>query len=544
MILGLVTALFPDSRPEGFPLPSDRVPSERSEATSTASPSRDRTRRRLPTAVERSADRVSLRRGVTGVLLTVVLPGSVQIAAGNKSVGRTALRVWLGLWLLAAVALVIGLVRRDVLVSLAASGWFLVIVQYGVLVLGIAMSLLLIDAWRLGRPTDMAPRHRLGFVLLTFVLIGAVMTASVVVSRTVASHRALVDHLFAGGGDSTTETGRYNILLLGADAGDSRVGLRPDSITVASVAADTGRTVLFSLPRNLEDVPFPDGSPMKQEFPDGFTCENHECMLNGIYTWASEHPELYPDADDPGAQATKEAVENLLGLKINYYAMVDLKGFESLIDAVGGIRMDINERVPIGGGTSPISGWIEPGENVHLDGFHALWFARSREGASDYVRMERQKCVMAAMLQQLDPVTVLTKFSDIAKAGEEIAVTDVPQSKTGGLVELAMKARDHKISSVAFTPPLIYPGSPDFAKMREVVANRIAKSEAKDHPSATPTPDGSPTPTEPSSPPTSANPPSSPSDGGATSGGISSPPSASSSQGNESEDLDEVCRAR
>src|SRR5699024_10649467 len=175
-------------------------------------------------------------------------------------------------------------------------------------------------------------------------------------------------------------------------------------------------------------------------------------------------PELYPDAADPGAQATKEAVEQVTGLTINYYAMVDLHGFEALIDAVGGIRMDSSERVPIGGGTSPISGWIEPGRNVHLDGYHALWFARSREGSSDYARMARQKCVMAAMLKQLDPATVLTKFGAIAKAGEEIAVTDVPQSETGALLELALRAKDTPIASVSFVPPLIQPGDPDFDK--------------------------------------------------------------------------------
>ncbi len=489
----------------------------------------------MPTAVERSADLVSLRRGVVGIFLTLVLPGSVQLSTGNKTVGRIALRVWGALWLLVVIALAIGLIHRQWIVTLASQSWFLAIIQYGVLALGIVMSLLLIDAWRLGRPTDMAPRHRLGYVVLTLILVLAVMTASVVAFRTVGSTRALFDQVLTGGGDSEAEAGRINVLLLGADAGASRVGLRPDSITVASIAADTGRTVLFSLPRNMEDVPFPDGSPMRDEFPDGFTCGEHECMLNGIYTWASEHPELYPDADDPGAQATKEAVEHLLGLKINYYAMVDLKGFEALVDAVGGLTMDINQRVPIGGGTSPISGWIEAGQNVHLDGYHALWFARSREGSSDYARMQRQKCVMAAMLQQLDPVTVLTKFGDMAEAGGQIAVTDVPQSQTGKLVELALKAKNHKIGSVSFTPPLIYPGSPDFPRIREVVTEQIAKSEALDHPEPSTSPSGD-TPTSdvpggPYAPQDETAPP-------------STPPSGSpSADPNEHDDLEEVCSA-
>lgn len=496
------------------------------------------TRRRTPTAVERSADLVSLRRGVVGLFLTLVLPGSVQLSTGNRALGRTALRVWGALWLLAAIAVVIALIQREWMVSLVSQSWFLAIIQYGVIALGIAMSLLLFDAWRLGRPTDMAPRHRLGYVILTLVLVVAVMATSVVVSRTVASTRALFDQVLTGGGDSEAEAGRINVLLLGADAGSSRVGLRPDSITVASIAADTGRTVLFSLPRNMEDVPFPDDSPMKQEFPDGFTCGEHECMLNGIYTWASEKPDLYPDADDPGAEATKEAVEQLLGLKINYYAMVDLKGFEALVDAVGGLTMDINQRVPIGGGSSPISGWIEAGEDVHLDGYHALWFARSREGSSDYVRMQRQKCVMAAMLHQLDPITVLTKFGDIADAGGQIAVSDVPQSQTGALAELALKAKSLKIGSVSFTPPLVYPGSPDFAKIGEIVAEQIAKSEALDHPEPTPSPTGESgkVPGGPYVPQDETNPTP---PGGRPNGD----PNRPNGDPNEQDDLDEVCSA-
>lgn len=517
-------------------------------------------------SVTQRADRVSLRRGLVGLLMTLVLPGSVQLAAGNRTVGRIALRTWAVLWSVLAVVGVVALVRRSAVISLASTSWLLGVLQVALVVLGVGWAVLFADAWRLGRPIDLAPRHRPGYALLTAVLVFTVLGGSIGGARTVAAHQDLVDHLFAGGGTTETEAGRYNILLLGGDAGQSRVGLRPDSITVASVAADTGRTVLFSLPRNLEDVPFPADSPMRQQFPDGFTCPEHECMLNAVYTWASEHPELYPDAADPGAQATKEAVEEVTGLTINYYAMVDLHGFEALIDAVGGIRMDISQRVPIGGGTSPITGWIEPGRNVHLDGYHALWFARSREGSSDYVRMARQKCVMAAMLKQLDPATVLTKFGAIAEAGERIAVTDVPQSETGTLLELALKAKDTPIASVSFVPPLIHPGEPDFGRIRQVVAESIARSEAADE--ATPSPETSsaaPGSTAPKGDPSTGTPSGTPSAGGGATGGTptvdtssgasassggstatSAPPAGAgpSESTNQVDDLGVVCRAR
>ena len=91
------------------------------------------------------------------------------------------------------------------------------------------------------------------------------------------------------------------------------------------------------------------------------------------------------------------------GLKINYWVLIDLKGFESLVNSVGGITMDVYRRVPIGGGSTKIYGYVRAGKNRHLDGREALWFARSRSDSSDYDRILRQKCVMRAMLNQLDP---------------------------------------------------------------------------------------------------------------------------------------------
>ena len=235
---------------------------------------------------------------------------------------------------------------------------------------------------------------------------------------------------------------------MGGDAGKDRTGLRPDSMTVASVDAETGRTVLISLPRNLEDVPFPESSPLHKKFPNGYSCPDHSCMLNAVYTYAMGHKDLYPGVRNPGAQATKEAVEGATGLKINYWALIDLKGFEALVDAVGGITIDVNRDIPIGGGHAKMYGYVKKGKNQHLDGRSALWFARSRSDSSDYDRMARQKCVMSAMLQQLDPVTVLTNFNQIAAAGKEIVATDIPTSRVDTMMDLAMKAKAKPIATL------------------------------------------------------------------------------------------------
>ena len=338
------------------------------------------------------------------------------------------------------------------------------------------------DAFRLARPPELARRHRLGFAVLNLGLVLAVVGGLMASASIVDTQRDFVASVFSGGGDTKAKAGRYNILLMGGDADTGRPGLRPDSMTVASIDAETGRTVLISLPRNMQNVPFPDGSPLQKKFPKGFDCPEFGCMLNAVYTYATEHKNLYPGVHDPGAQATKEAVEGATGLKINYYVLIDIKGFRQLVDAVGGITLDINRRVPIGGGGSPVSGWIEAGQNVHLDGFHALWFARSRHDSSDYDRMARQKCVMNAMLNQLDPMTVLTNFNKIAAAGKRILDTNIPASVINQLIELAPKARKKPVGSLALVPPLIMPGNPNFAKAHQLVAKQIAASEAMDAP--------------------------------------------------------------
>jgi LCP family protein required for cell wall assembly len=290
-------------------------------------------------------------------------------------------------------------------------------------------------------------------------------------------------------------------------------------MTVASVDAETGRTVLISLPRNLQAAPFPSYSPLHARFPNGYRCSDGSCMLNAIYTYASEHRDLYPGVPNPGAQATKEAVEGATGLTINYWVLIDLIGFESLVDSVGGITMDVYRRVPIGGGSTEIHGYVESGKNRHLNGYQALWFARSRADSSDYDRMVRQKCVMNAMLNQLDPITVLMKFNKVAAASRQVVATDIPTSEVSPMIDLALRAKRLPVSSVAMMPPLIDPSSPDFTLVRRTVEERIKASEAMDRPVVEPTPAATPSAT--------AKP----------------KPKASSSENAQTDDLGKVCSA-
>lgn len=440
----------------------------------------------LPSPLRRSQG-VALRRSLVLMGMTVVLPGSAQLAVGKRRLGRVAVRTWLAIVVAVLVlALLLLTPARALLIGLYANPVTLTVLQWVAPVLGAGWILLLLDAWWLANPRHLSTAGRWvsGIVALALAITSG--TIAWTASSAFGTQAKLFGNVFGGGGTSQVQNGRINVLLLGGDAGADRTGLRPDSMTVASIDAETGRTVLFSLPRNMQHAPFPGDSPLHAKYPNGYFCHVKNladaCMLNGVYTLAVQNKKLFPGVKYPGVEATRGVIEETLGLKINYWAMIDLKGFQQLINAVGGIRLDIGKRVPIGSlhGPKGVYDWIEPGKNVKLDGFHALWFARSREYSTDYERMIRQKCVMNAMLRQLNPTTVLTKFQDIAAAGEQIVATNVPTSELGTLLDLAVKGKSLPMASVSFTPPLVVPMDPDFAKIRSVVKDRIVESEAAD----------------------------------------------------------------
>jgi len=432
---------------------------------------------------------IATRRALVLMAFSALVPGSAQLAAGNRTLGRVAVRVWLGVLAVLVVAVVLALPFRSFMIGLYFNPITLRVIQVAVLVFGIGWSLLLLDAWRLGNPKAMSLAGKLISGVLALALAVTGTGVAWAGSNLFGVQASVFGDVFTGGGVAQTQNGRINVLLLGGDAGADRTGVRPDSMTVASIDAQTGRTVLFSLPRNLQHAPFPADSPLHKLYPNGYYCHvqnlSNACLLNGVYTLAMQHKNLFPGVKYPGVEATKGVIEETLGLKINYWAMIDLKGFEELINAVGGITLEVGKKVPIGSlhGKKGVYGWILPGKQ-HMDGFHALWFARSREYSTDYERMIRQKCVMNAMLKQLDPTTVVTKFQAIADAGKQIVATNLPTDQIGTVLELAMKAKSLPMASVSFTPPLIVPMDPNFPKIRTTVADAIAASEAKDSPSA------------------------------------------------------------
>jgi LCP family protein required for cell wall assembly len=409
--------------------------------------------------------------------MTVVVPGSAQIAAGHRRLGKIALRCAAAGLAFVVALVIVGVVAPQQLVAAFTDTWFLVALRLGLVIYAVGWAFLLVDAWRIADPLGLAQGQRLFVTGLNGLLCFGLSGGLLFTSHLVAVQHDFIETVFGSQPVSEAERGRYNNLLLGGEAGPGRSGVRPDSLSVASIDEETGRTVLLGLPRNLADVPFPDGTVMSTRFPNGFDCDG--CYLNGVNTWAEDHADLFPGVENPGIEATTQAVEEITGLAINYYALIDLRGFRDLVDATGGVDIAARERIPIGGVGGPVTGCIEPGRQ-HLDGYETLWYARSRATSDDYSRMARQKCVMNAMLEQLSPRVVVTKFEQIAKASEEVISTNLPASELDRFMQLAVKAKSRPIETVSFFPPLVNTAEPDVGVIQNRVQLAVDKAASRD----------------------------------------------------------------
>ena len=281
---------------------------------------------------------------------------------------------------------------------------------------------------------------------------------------------------------------RLNVLLLGGDAGPGRVGTRTDTVILASINTKTGDTALFSLPRNAERMPFPSRSPLHKRYPYGFTSGNSndaEYFLNAMYRNVprSVPKDVLGPTDNLGADALKLSVGEALGLRVDYYVLINLQGFSKMINALGGIKLNINTYIPIGGDTDkgiPPKEYLKPGPKQKLNGRSALWYARGRYGSDDFARMDRQRCVINAIIKQANPTNMLARYEDVAKAGKQLVYTDMPQEVLPLMVDLSLRVKDGNVRSVVFKSGVagFYSSDPNFPLMRKRV--KAAISESKD----------------------------------------------------------------
>jgi LCP family protein required for cell wall assembly len=453
-------------------------------------------------------------QGFSWVLLWTILgaaiPGAGLIAAGWRRLGALLL-ILLGLAALGLLALIKfgNIFKQGISVAVDPQKLLIVAVIAGVGAAGWVLVVVLTTA-QLRRYANLTAAQGAFCTLVASALVVGIAVPAYKVSSYALITRSVVSSssVFTGNSDNTSTRPdvkqadpwagkpRVNVLLIGSDAGSDRTGVRPDTMILASINTKTGNTVLFSLPRNLQHAPFAPGSPGEQAWPNGYYCPNvapgMECLLNAIWTWAStgNGKELYKKYKNPGLRATEDAVSGVTGLKVDNYVMLNLNGFKDFVDAMGGVTVDVHERLPIGGNSEhPVAtgGYIEPGNNQHLDGFHALWFARSRWSTSDYDRMARQRCVIGDVVAEANPAKLALNFPAIAKTLKKNLSTGIATSDLQAWVTLSQRVKDAKVTSLPFSRPLVDTTNPDFDQIHELVTKALKTSDTvKPKPTATP----------------------------------------------------------
>ena len=419
--------------------------------------------------------------------LGAVLPGTGFLAAGYRKIGTTLL---VGLLALVGIGAWLATGGQHVAIRMAVSPTGLLVIIIAAVGLAVVWALVVIAQYRVLAPDATSRGHHLLGSSLVILLALGVAAPAFEAAHLAAVQRSLITGLFGEDVQSATvpesaaanpwgTKDRVNVLLLGGDGGDGRTGVRTDTVIVASIDTDTGATTTFSLPRNLEELPFPEDSPLHDVYPHGFNVGvESESLLNAVYrNGPAANPDILGPTDNPGADFLKLGVGAALGLTIDYYVLVNLDGFSQLIDALGGITVNVNYYVPIGGepslGYLP-DAYIAPGPNQHMDGERALNYARGRFGLSDYLRMDRQRCMINAIVSAADPMTLLSRYQQIAATTQDIVSTDIPQAVVGDFADLALKVKDAGIQSVVFDDSVIRPAYPDYDKIRSMVQDALS----------------------------------------------------------------------
>ncbi len=304
--------------------------------------------------------------------------------------------------------------------------------------------------------------------LVQYDLLTSVFTASSTSTTVVAGEDPTTPSTDATGstvttqpGDTTTSTvpsgsviwdglDRLNILLIGGDFGVGRTGIRTDTMITVSIDPSTGDAAMFSVPRNWTQAPLPDGMGI-------WDCNCYPELINELWVAGEQHPEAFPGPGTPSENAVKGVISEFLGIPIHYYAMVNLDGFVDIVDALGGVEIYIpstviDEEYPNQDGTTTERIQIDQGWQ-ELDGHLALAYSRTRNQDSDYFRMNRQRCVIEAIIDKADPVSLLRNFGRLADVVKDTTLTDIPLDALPQLVQLLPDLDLENVVSVRFIPP-------------------------------------------------------------------------------------------
>ena len=415
------------------------------------------------------------RRAWWLIALSVFIPGSAQLLAGNRRLGRFLFGSWLAMLGTVILGFVLNTFATAFALTVATSWWGLVALQVALVYVAIVWFIAAVDTFRLVRFVHVGQRAKV-WVALAVIL-------SIVVPPGVASYasflsgvsRGALANIFADQAEIVEPIdGVYTFLLIGGDAGKNRISRRTDSMSFATVDATTGQVTIVGLPRNLYNAPFIEGSPMLRDWPDGFNCGD-DCLLAYVYTYGLDHPDMYPGLGsntDAGVEALRDSIESIVGMPVQFYVGIDMAGFSDLVDALGGVDIKLDAPVNVCKVGEPITYTFEPG-TIHMDGKLALRYARTRCDTNDYDRMARQRDLEAAIFKQVKPSVIVARFQELASVSTSLIKTDVPQSMVGIFLDLAQKGRKLPIQREELVPPKFGNLYPDWELAKKLVHDAV-----------------------------------------------------------------------
>jgi len=238
-----------------------------------------------------------------------------------------------------------------------------------------------------------------------------------------------------------TTSNRITVLITGIDSGNGRQHALTDTIMMVSVDPDDGKVAMLSFPRDISNFPLYGGG-------------TYNGKINSLMTYARLHPDQFPDG---GLPTLAQQVGYLAGVPVQYFAAINLDGFQRMIDLVGGV--DVDNPKPI---NDPVYDWFDGTKGfrlaagpVHLNGRLGLAYVRSRYGAgdNDFTRAARQQQVLSALRKKLVSPQVIAKLPDLIAAVGSSVRTNYPVDKVADLLTLAGKVTDETTTKKVLGPP-------------------------------------------------------------------------------------------
>ncbi|MFH1559350.1 MAG: LCP family protein [Patescibacteria group bacterium] len=270
---------------------------------------------------------------------------------------------------------------------------------------------------------------------------------------------------------------RVNVLLLGKASEDYPGSNLTDTVILASFNPKTNKAAMLSIPRDLYT-----------RIPN----TNKYTKLNAIY-----HYGFLEEGEKTGIRYISDAIKEITGQEVDYFVMLDFKGFVKLVDQIGGVRINverelIDTRYP-GPNYSYQTFHIDKGWQ-ELDGETALKYVRTRHNAGgDFGRAGRQQQVLGAIKNKffsVQGISLIVKLNAILDIISQNVVTDIDFSEYGSFVALARNINEHNVINKVldnrgedpiltnFSPRLgartayfLKPAEKDYSQIHEIAQN-------------------------------------------------------------------------